>query len=62
MAKKSMTIKLSKVWQGADGQWYFHGASVANGELVLPTQGYASKQKAEQTRQRYVTAVFVLDE
>ena len=41
-----------KVFQGKDGQWYFHRVA-ANGEVVASSEGYHNKSDAtdEATRQ-----------
>ncbi len=36
-----------QIFEGVDGQFYFH-VLAANGELTLRSEGYASKQKAQQ--------------
>lgn len=40
-------LELDRVerFPGADGQWYFHGVA-RNGEIVYPSEGYASKRNA----------------
>jgi hypothetical protein len=58
--KTPMVIRMSLPWKGADGQWYMHGVA-RNGETVIPSQGYATKQKAEQTRKRLAGATIVLE-
>lgn len=57
-----MRIGLSKVWKGKGGKYYFRGRNLDNGKTVIPSQGYSTKQKAEQTRKRLDEATIVLDD
>jgi uncharacterized protein YegP (UPF0339 family) len=37
----------SEPFQGKDGQWYFN-LEAANGEIVEPSEGYSTKEHAEE--------------
>jgi uncharacterized protein YegP (UPF0339 family) len=32
-----------EVWQGMDGQWYWHISSAKNNKVILTSEGYATK-------------------
>jgi uncharacterized protein YegP (UPF0339 family) len=46
-----------EMWEGLDGQWYWHIASNKNGQIVLTSEGYASKSNCKRSVSKIMSSI-----
>lgn len=55
--KQSKPLYAIQLWKGIDKQWYWHISSTVNGQILLSSEGYKSKQKAKKTIEAWIAGV-----
>lgn len=50
-----------EVWQGMDGQWYWHISSVKNNKPILTSEGYAKKSNCKSSVKKIMTEMVGAD-
>lgn len=57
---KSISMKNKhkiEVWQGMDGQWYWHISSVKNNKPIVTSEGYVKKSNCKASVKKFMSEI-----